>query len=224
LPEGAVSAAWQFQPSTELGGDVFDYFWLDAEHFGFYLLDVSGHGVGAALHSVSVFNLLRQRSLPGIDFSRPSQVMRVLNNAFPMERYGSMYFTLWYGVYHLPRQQVCFASAGHPPAIVFSAHQQHPVELFSDNPPLGMVESLLFEEKTFSLALPVRLYLYSDGVYEYTLPSGKVADKPEFVRLLMESQENAGWRPGDIFQALRMKTRAGRFDDDFSLLMLEFAG
>ena len=45
---GDVSADWRFIPSTQLGGDAFGYHWLDADHFAMYLLDVCGHGVGAA--------------------------------------------------------------------------------------------------------------------------------------------------------------------------------
>ena len=47
---------WRFVPSTELGGDSFGYHWIDSEHFALYLLDVCGHGVGAALLSVAVTN------------------------------------------------------------------------------------------------------------------------------------------------------------------------
>ena len=62
LPEptdGAVRTRWRFEPSSQLGGDFFGYDWIDPDHFAVYLLDVSGHGVGAALLSVSVANALR---------------------------------------------------------------------------------------------------------------------------------------------------------------------
>ena len=88
-----VTVTWHFEPSVELGGDIFDYYWLDDERFVFYLLDVSGHGIGAALHSISIFNLLHQQFLPGVDFAQPKQVLKALNDALPMGRYGDMFFT-----------------------------------------------------------------------------------------------------------------------------------
>jgi sigma-B regulation protein RsbU (phosphoserine phosphatase) len=58
------------------------------------LIDVSGHGVGAALLSVSVMNALRSQSLPDTDFKDPEQVLASLNVAFPGEENNDMFFTI----------------------------------------------------------------------------------------------------------------------------------
>ena len=71
---------WKFIPSTSLGGDAFGYYWLDEDHFVISLIDVSGHGVGAALLSVSVINALRSQSLPDTDFKDPEHVLKSLND------------------------------------------------------------------------------------------------------------------------------------------------
>ena len=95
---GLVRASWRFLPSTQLGGDAFGYHWLDKRRFAIFVLDVCGHGVGAALLSVSVMNVLRNRSVPDVDFADPGAVLTALNQAFPMERQNNMFFTIWYGV------------------------------------------------------------------------------------------------------------------------------
>ncbi len=59
-----------------------------------------GHGVGAALLSVAVINVIRTGALPDTDLCDPSQVLASLNEAFQMERHNNMYFTIWYGVYN----------------------------------------------------------------------------------------------------------------------------
>ena len=51
--DGEVTTEWKFIPSTQLGGDSFGYHWLDDDNLAMYLLDVCGHGVGAALLSIS---------------------------------------------------------------------------------------------------------------------------------------------------------------------------
>ncbi len=61
LTEGPLQANWRFVPSTALGGDALGYHWIDEDSFAIYLIDVCGHGVGAALHSVSVLNVLRSQ-------------------------------------------------------------------------------------------------------------------------------------------------------------------
>src|SRR5262249_4770907 len=57
LTTGSVGIDWRFIPSTQLGGDMFGYHWLDPDHLAVYLLDVSGHGVGSSLLAVSAANL-----------------------------------------------------------------------------------------------------------------------------------------------------------------------
>ena len=103
LPEpirtGAVRVDWRFVPSTQLGGDSFGYHWLDDGHLAVYLLDVSGHGVGASLLSVSALNVLRSQSLPNTDFHNPGEVLERLDATFKMEQHDNRYFTIWYGVY-----------------------------------------------------------------------------------------------------------------------------
>ena len=135
LPEpldGAVRTRWRFEPSSHLGGDFFGYDWIDRDHFAVYLLDVSGHGVGAALLSASVANVLRGRSLPDTDFSDAGSVLSRLNDAFPMDRHDEKYFTIWYGVFDRVGRGLSYASAGHPPALLLtglSPDRARPMEL-----------------------------------------------------------------------------------------------
>lgn len=100
LPEpmsGLVRINYRFLPSSQLGGDCFDYYWLDAENLVIYLLDVSGHGLAAALPSISVHNLLRDRlrktgrpsqTLPQANFHQPSEVLKALNEIFQMNQHN----------------------------------------------------------------------------------------------------------------------------------------
>ena len=75
VTEGPVRIDWRFVPSTQLGGDSFGYHWLDDDHLAVYLLDVSGHGVGASLLSVSAMNVITSQTLPHVDFRDPGQVL-----------------------------------------------------------------------------------------------------------------------------------------------------
>ena len=120
LKKGDITTDWRFIPSAELGGDSFGYHWLDDDHFAFYLLDVSGHGVGSALLSVSAMNALRSQALPQTDFRVPGQVLGALNNAFQMEQQNGLYFTIWYGVYQKPTRQIDYSGGGHPPALLYN--------------------------------------------------------------------------------------------------------
>lgn len=73
--EGRVQVSASYLPSQELAGDVFDYRWLDDDHLIVYLIDVSGHGIGPALLSVSVHNMLRSGSLRSATLLSPDTVL-----------------------------------------------------------------------------------------------------------------------------------------------------
>jgi serine phosphatase RsbU (regulator of sigma subunit) len=222
IHNGPVATAWYFMPCKELGGDIFDYFWLDAEHFVLYLLDVCGHGIGAALHSVSIFNLLRQQSLPNVDFLKPAQVLKALNKALFMERYGDMYFTLWYGVYRPQDKTLSFACGGHPPALFFESREKRQIDLLGTDPPIGIMHDLDYQEETITLPYGGRMYIYSDGVYELTTKRGDLWSWDEFVQLLREEVRKGLGQPEAIFRNVCALAKTDRFEDDFSLLLLDF--
>ena len=91
---GPVRANWFYRPSTRIGGDAFGYQMLDRGHFSLFLLDVSGHGTGAAMHAMTVAQVLRERVLPDVDFHDPAAVISGLNARFPMVRNNELYFTI----------------------------------------------------------------------------------------------------------------------------------
>src|SRR5262249_2451304 len=99
IKEGIALADWMFLPSVRGGGDAFGYEEIDDRTFSLYLLDVAGHGIGAAMHSVSVLNVLRQHALPNVNLRDPVQVLTSLNAMFQMEHHDDQYFTMWYGIY-----------------------------------------------------------------------------------------------------------------------------
>jgi hypothetical protein len=85
---GPIDADWRFIPSAELGGDAFGYHSLDEDHIAIYLLDVCGHGVGAALLSVSALNSIRSEALPQTNFHDPGAVLAALNLAYQLAEHG----------------------------------------------------------------------------------------------------------------------------------------
>ncbi|MCS7030783.1 MAG: SpoIIE family protein phosphatase [Gloeomargarita sp. SKYG116] len=176
-----LSAEWVYLPSTELGGDCLDYFDLDERRLVFYVLDVAGHGVGAALLSVSVLNLLRSGSIEELD--QPAAVLSRLNRLFPMEQHKDKYFTAWYGVYDRQTRQLTYASAGHPAAVLWQGGQVE--TLAGQGLPVGMFPEVTYQEYRRVLAPDTRLYVFSDGAYEIPLPpAGQLWGREGLVQLL----------------------------------------
>jgi sigma-B regulation protein RsbU (phosphoserine phosphatase) len=220
--DGPVRTDWRFIPSAELGGDAFGYHALDAEHFAVYLLDVCGHGVGAALLSVSALNSIRSEALPHTNFHDPGSVLAALNKAFPMERQNDMFFTVWYGVIHTPSGRLRWAGGGHPPALLLGPAGAEPKLLDSDGPLIGAVDGLEFESSETQVVPGSRLFVYSDGAFEIGLTDGSMWPFKDFLRALSTPPATAV-NPMDAL-VTHVRTISGRddFQDDFSMLELQF--
>ena len=211
-----IFADWAFQPSAQLGGDAFDYQHLDDEHFAVCLLDVCGHGVGAALLGVSALNVVRSQALPGTDFRDPAAVLTGLNRAFPMERQNQQYFTAWYGVYNRSRQELRYASGGHPPALLFG-ESSDPVSLRTPAPPIGCFPDTVYLNRQVTALTGSELFVLSDGVYELPLPEGRCGTLAEFIAWLRDIRMGA-FVPQDALVHARNRQGRTELDDDYSLI------
>jgi phosphoserine phosphatase RsbU/P len=227
LKKGAIRTDWRFVPSAELGGDSFGYYWLDDDHFAFFLLDVSGHGIGSALLSVSAMNALRSQALPQTDFRQPGEVLAALNNAFQMDQQNGLFFTIWYGVYNKPARRIDYAGGGHPPALLvngLTADQAALETLESYGPMIGAVPDLTFRGGSTSLDAFAKLYLYSDGAYEIERTDKTMWPFDQFVDFMKQGPHQAA--DGAMMDRLiaHDRTLQGRdeFVDDFSIVEFQF--
>ena len=221
--KGPVWTDWVFVTSSQLGGDSFGYHWLDSDSMAIYLLDVCGHGVGAALLSVSLVNVLRNTSLTNTDFHDPSSVLGSLNATFPMERHNDMYFTAWYGVYTRSTGKLCYACGGHPPAVLLKP-DGGAVKLRAKGPAVGAFPSVCFETESVMIPGGARLYLFSDGAYEIERPDAPMMSYEEFVSVLQTSQTSAGEERQleSIVAEIRRQQGSDDFADDLSIMELRF--
>lgn len=224
MKENGIETDWRYIPSAALGGDSFGYHWLDENHFALYLLDVVGHGVRAALVSVSVMNILRSQALPETDFTNPGAVLAALNNTFQMPEQDQMYFTIWYGVYHRDERRISYASGGHPPAILFtgaSRETARAVELSGQGLIIGAVPDAAYETRSCALDPFAEFFVFSDGIYEIRQRNRTMGRLSDFVGELANSVR-ANARVDAIVREAQLRQQSLIFADDCSLLKIAF--
>lgn len=230
LPESLTHSSLNidvyFIPSRQLGGDSFDYFWLDSEHLVMYLLDVSGHGLRAALPSISVINLLRSGSLNNVNYYDPSEVLEGLNNIFQITERNNKYFTIWYGVYNILTRELSYSSAGHPPAILlsFDEKKQEITEkkLKTKGIPIGMFPDLTYQNNSCQIPLQSNLYLFSDGIYELKQEDSQIWGLDNFIKILKLHQNPAENNLAEILKAVKKHNLTEYFEDDISIMEIKF--
>lgn len=213
---------WLLVPSTELGGDSFGYHQIGDDSFAFYLIDVCGHGVGAALLSVAAINVLRSSALAGADFREPSQVLAALNDMFPMEKQSNMFFTIWYGVYDRRTGELRYATGGHPPAIHLRANGSGKTEatlvMTMGGMAIGAFPGVEFESASMQVEPGDRLLILSDGTFEVDGPQGDMLSVDDLASFAADTSD----RPSDILRWVRSFNAEGPLPDDFSLLHVRF--
>jgi len=215
-----VHTDYAFINSSSLGGDLFGYHTLPdgTGRLAVYLLDVTGHGVSAALLSVGVFQAIRRQTLRDTDFGDPAEVLASLNCAYPMEEHGGKFFTMWYGVYDPTTRKLRYASGGHPPAMVISDDGDARA-LNQGGMIVGVMPRQKYNVSEESLAFGDRLYIYSDGVYEVRQGgTGEMLMPEGLMRVLADTPINARSRVEHITKTIRDYQGADDFADDYSLL------
>jgi sigma-B regulation protein RsbU (phosphoserine phosphatase) len=194
--------AWRYIPCDELAGDFLNCFPLDDKHLALFVVDVSGHGVASSLLSVTIGRVLTPQATSASLLVRrtedgngraivpPSQVMAELNQRFPMEDQGGLYFTIAYGIFNRDTREFRFASGGHTPLVLQKkAGDSELVD--ADGMAIGWLDEVDFEETCLQLDPGDRLYLYSDGVPEAMDPELNEYGNERMLKLIAEGRPQA---------------------------------
>jgi sigma-B regulation protein RsbU (phosphoserine phosphatase) len=216
---------WQFHPSQTLGGDGLGYRRISEDLLAFYILDVTGHGLGSALLAVTALELMRN-PVAQVNFSKPAEVIERLNSTFQMKDHAGKFFSVWYGVYSRSARTVTYANAGHPPALLLT--RQDGTRRLSKTEPgagvLGIMPDIHVPETTIPFSASSELYLFTDGLYELLDPKGGRGSYDEFLAYL-EKQVRQGKLVWNAIRQWSDNARGGKMiDDDVSLLRFTTKG
>jgi len=217
IASGPVQVDWAFVPSAQLGGDAFGYHWIDDRYFAMHLIDVSGHGAGAALHGASITALLRNQALLSQE-RRPERIVATLNDSFSMDDHAQMCFTVWCGVYDRATRQLAYCSAGHPPALRQSAGRPLFEHLHTPNMVAGVLEGYAYRSAAVEIAPGDALYVFSDGAFEVRDENGCEGLLDTFVDVLART----GGEPEVVLERMRARAMTPVLDDDFTMLRFRF--
>jgi PAS domain S-box-containing protein len=227
--------AWKFQPCDQLGGDMLDVYSLDDHSTGLYMLDVSGHGVSAALLSVTLSHWLSSKSSQLGFFEKqpepavagqglsPTQIATQLNLQFPMDDTTRQFFTLNYGILDNQSRQLSYVSAGHPPLILLSGDKPEIVR--SEGFPVGIVAQPDYHERVLQFQPGDQLYLFSDGVCDTLNRAGEQFGIDRLADMIGKCRhQRAEESLQSILDSLDSWRQSRRLEDDLSLLVVEAKG
>jgi len=151
------------QPAREVGGDLYDFFFMDENHLCFIVGDVSGKGVPAALLMAVTKILVKSKALRGVS---PSEILRGVNDDLAQDNPSMMFVTMFLGILDVRTGETVYANAGHPSPCVIRSGAGIETLPFTGGMALGVVEGFSYRTQTVKLQKNDALFLYSDGVTE----------------------------------------------------------
>jgi sigma-B regulation protein RsbU (phosphoserine phosphatase) len=230
-----TDVGWAYRPCDELGGDGLNVVPLGDGRVGLYVLDVSGHGVAAALLAVALSRLLSAPSDPSSVLIRrdaggeptgvapPAEVAARLNRLFPFDLQTAQFATLLYGILTVATGEFRYVSAGHPGPVHLPAGGA-PVVLECQGRPIGLADAA-YDEHSVRLGAGDRLYLYSDGVTEATGPTGELFGDGRLLAAVGRGRSEPLCAGIDaLVGELARWVGAERPQDDVSVLAVEITG
>lgn len=223
--------AWHYEPCDELGGDTLNIVPLGENSVGIYIMDVSGHGVPAALLSVNLSRYLtrsdgeqsvlkRADGSGGFELTPPAKVVGDMNRHFAFDKESAQYFTALYGILNPAKGEFRYTSGGHPGPLLISGgkgtlHRARP-------PAVGFIPGAKFKEDALEIKSGDRLYFYTDGIFEISNADGEEFGQD---RLLEVFEKAVGLSLDEslkrVVEATREWSGCEPFDDDVSLIGVE---
>ena len=160
---GPVDVCGAMHPAREVGGDFYDYFWLDEERLGFAIGDVAGKGVPAALFMAITKSVLRAVATSGL---APGSCLRRVNELLFPDSVPSVFVTMFYGVLNTSTGSVEYANAGHNPPVLLRQGRLPALLERAGGVPVAAVREFAYISTSMSLGPGEGLLLYTDGVTE----------------------------------------------------------
>ncbi|UCG05549.1 MAG: serine/threonine-protein phosphatase [Desulfobacterales bacterium] len=231
-----LDVAWYFEPCDKIGGDIFNMTQLDNDHWAIYMLDVSGHGVPAAMVTVSVSQLMQlhtgflikegTKSSPDGKIMSPAEVLNALDQEFPFDRFNN-FFTINYFILNTKTGVIKYANAGHPKPVILRTNGLFE-QLTASGPPIGTRDFRLTDDEIIFKEAQARIYpgdkviLYTDGLVEYHNQNYEFYGYNRFYDTMMEFKKTS---VSDIVYKLIKSLKAfgnnANPADDITLLAIE---
>ncbi len=209
-------------PAKEVGGDFYDFFFIDENHLALTIADVSGKGIPAALFMMMSKILLEEFAMNDIS---PKKALERLNNKISENNKNDMFVTVWLGVMDIQTGHVIAANAGHEYPIVKKS--EGGFELFKDKHGLvvGAMEGIKYREYEFDIEKNGVLFVYTDGAAEATNAQNELFRTDRMIDVLNENPSDS---PEKLIHTMKEKIDefvgdAPQFDD-LTMLCIKYKG
>lgn len=209
-------------PAKEIGGDLYDFFFIDENKLCFLIGDVSGKGVPAALFMMTTKTLLKAEVSGGLSLE---DVLYNVNNILASENDTAMFITLFCAILNTDTGELEFSNAGHNHPLLFRSGKDFEYITPKANFVLGPMEEMRFPSEYLALKPGDTMFLYTDGVTEAQDLENKLYSKERLQKTLSQLRDKdvRGVLNGVKGDINRFVQNAPQYDD-ITMMALKFNG
>lgn len=223
----SVEMIGEMLPAKEIGGDFFDFIALDDHRLGFFIADVAGKGIPAALFMARSSTLMRGVAVAA-DSEGCDECMKTVNKILCDKNESCIFVTAFYGRLDIRTGELTYCNAGHNPPILFSEDKTIQYIGRNEGIALGadMVADTLLVENTLQLKKNDLLVLYTDGVTEATaMTTQEIYSEERLVKVI----ERTGQEPlSEILSAIKKDilefSHNAPQSDDITIFLIRYLG
>ena len=222
-----IDLSGRMRSAREVGGDLFDAFFVDPDHLFLVIGDVCGKGMPAALFMVRTLTLLRTQvqaianAATGSVATSLGSIIASVNRTLFDDLQGELFVSLWCGVLEVSSGRLSCLNAGHLPPLLLRSGQMPSLLDARRNPIVGVVPDLAFEAFDIRFEVGDSLLLYTDGVTEAIALSGDLFGDDRLYELTVDGDRGAAERLLDVvFDAVIRFTGEQAMADDLTVMCL----
>lgn len=172
--------------AKEVGGDFYDFYFVNEETLAFLIADVSGKGIPAAMFMMNAKAVLKSYAESGLDVNK---VFTLANEKLCEGNDAGMFVTAWMGLLNIKTGAVSFANAGHNPPLVKHADGSFEYLKVRAGFVLAGMEGVKYRKNDLQLDAGDVIYLYTDGVTEATNVNNELYGEDRLLNLLNAHKE-----------------------------------
>lgn len=209
-------------PAKEVGGDFYDFYFLNEDHFCFVVGDISGKGVSAALMMAVCKALIKSKARVSLS---TAQILTEVNNDMAKDNNNYMFATVFIAILNTKTQTLSYSNAGHPPSLLKKANGG--TELLGDlhGPVIGAMEGLNYKETQIQLSGDDAIFAYTDGITEAHNPQEELFSTERLVNVFDQHDFNTNSLSDlleHVLEEVRLFEAGNKQFDDITAICIKY--
>ncbi len=209
------------EPAREVGGDFYDFFFIDKDQLFISIGDVSGKGVPAALFMAMTKTLIRTIAK---EMAKPDEVLEVVNRELSLDNERCIFITVFCALLNIKTGVLDYANGGHNPPLIIRADDKR-VEFLNEgsSTAIGLNKKTVFNKKKLTLKAGDTIFMYTDGVTEAANKKNEFFSEERLMKVVsMHCADSIEMLVKDMIGSIKSFSEGAPQSDDITLMALRY--